>query len=94
MKTFGLLANASAQKPALILNSYLTTCQKVCHCRNRFFAAFGAGTNCQDQVTERKPSARSDDLAKLGISFHILAICSKSRSDAIRRCEYFFHRHR
>jgi hypothetical protein len=94
MRTFVLLANASAQKPSLILNSYLTACQKVRHCRDRFFAAFGAGTNCQDQVTERKPSARSDDLAKLGISFHILAVCFKSRSDAIHSCEYFFHRHR
>jgi hypothetical protein len=31
-------------------------------------------------------------LAKFAIPFHILAICSRSRSNATSRCEYFFHR--
>jgi hypothetical protein len=88
------LANASAQKASVIFNAYLTACQKVCDRRNRLRAALRAGTNCQDQITERKPSARFDDLAKLAISFHILPVCSQSRSNAMIPCEYFFHRHR
>jgi hypothetical protein len=65
--------------------------QKIRHCCNRFCAAARAGTNCQDQITERKPSAWSDDLAKLAISFHMLAISSLSRSDASVHCEYVVH---
>jgi hypothetical protein len=67
--------------------------QQIRHRRNRFRAAARAGTNCQDQITERQPSARSHDLPKLSISFHTLTISALSRSNAMSVCEYFFHRH-
>jgi hypothetical protein len=76
------------------LNAYLTARQKICDRRDRFCAASSAGTDCQDQITKRKPGARSDNLAKLAISFHILTIFVLSRSDATSHCEYFFYRHR
>jgi hypothetical protein len=88
MRTSGsCLTNARAQKTSVILNAYLTACQKIRYRGNRFFAASGAGTNCQDQITKGKATARFDNLAKFAISFHILPICSESRSDAIDRCE-------
>jgi hypothetical protein len=88
------LANAGAQETSVILYAYLAAGQEVRDGCHHLCAATRAGTNCQDQITERKPSARSDDLAKLAISFHMLAISTLSRSDAISHCEYFFHRHR
>jgi hypothetical protein len=68
------LANAGAQETSVILYAHLAAGQKIRHCCNRFCAAARAGTNCQDQIPKRKPSAWSDDLAKLTISFHMLAI--------------------
>jgi len=85
------LANAGAQQTSVILYAYLAAGQKIRDGCHHLCAATSAGTNCQDQITERKPSARSDDLAKLGISFHMLAVSSLSRSDASVRCEYVVH---
>ena len=85
------LAYARAQETPVILHTYLAAGQKIRHCCNRFCAAARAGTNCQDQITERKPSARFHDLAKLTISFHMLAISGLSRSSASVHCEYVFH---
>jgi hypothetical protein len=90
----GGLANAGAQEASVILHAYLAARQKVCDRCYRFFAALRAGTDCQDQITERQPSARSHDLAKLSISFHMLAIFGLSRSNAMVHCEYVFHRYR
>jgi hypothetical protein len=90
----GCLANAGAQETSVILYAYLAAGQKIRHCRNHFCAAARAGTNCQDQITERQPSARSHDLAKLAISFHRLTISALSRSNATSHCEYVFHRQR
>ena len=87
------LANPGAQETSVILDAYLTARQKVCDRGYRFCAAAGAGTNCQDQITERKPSARFNDLAKFAIPFHTLAIFALSKSNATIRCEYFLHRH-
>jgi hypothetical protein len=89
----GRLANAGAQEASVILYAYLTARQKVCDRRYRFCAASRAGTNCQNQITERKPGARFNDLAKFAISLHKSAIFALSRSNAMIRCEYFFHRH-
>ena len=88
-----VLANAGAQETPVILHAYLTACQKVCNRRNRFCAATGARTNCQDQIAERKSGARFDNLAKFAVPFHILSIFALSKSNATSRCEYFFHRH-
>ena len=88
-----VLANAGAQETPVILHAYLTACQKVCNRRNRFCAATGARTNCQDQIAERKSGARFDNLAKFAVPFHILFIFALSKSNATSRCEYFFHRH-
>ena len=88
---FGFLANAGAQEASVILYAYLATGQKVRDGCHHLCAATRAGTNCQDQITERRPSAWSDDLAKLAISFHMLAISTLSRSDASVDCEYVFH---
>ena len=85
------LANAGAQETSVILYAYLAAGQKIRHCRNHFCAAARAGTNCQDQITERQPSARSHDLAKLAISFHRLTSSALSRSNATSHCEYVFH---
>jgi len=70
------------------LHAYLTARQKVCDRRYRFCAALRARTNCQDQIPERKPTARFDDLAKFAISLHKLAIFGLSRFNAMSRCEY------
>jgi len=86
------LTNASAQETAVILYAYLAAGQKIRDGCHHFGAATRTGTNFQDQIPKRK-SALSDDLAKLAISFHMLAISALSRSNAMSRCEYFFHRH-
>src|SRR4029077_5933013 len=90
----GCLANAGAQETSVIFYAYLAAGQKIRHCCNRFCAAARAGTNCQDQISERQSGARSHDLAKLAISFHMLAIFGLSRSNAMIHCEYVFHRDR
>jgi len=72
----------------------LAAVQKVRDGCHHLCAATRAGTNCQDQITEGKPSARSDDLAKLAISFHMFVVSALSRSNAMSRSEYFFHRRR
>jgi hypothetical protein len=87
------LANAGAQETSVILHAHLTARQKICDRCYCFCAATSTGTNCQDQITERKPGARFNDLAKLAIPFHILAIFAPSKYNATSRCEYFFHRH-
>ncbi len=66
MKTSaGCLANAGAQEASVILHAHLAAGQKICDRCHRFFAALRARTDCQDQITQRKPSARSHDLSKL-----------------------------
>jgi len=87
------LANAGAQEPAIILYTYLTARQKIRDGCHHFGAATRTGTNCQDEIPKRKSAALSDNLAKLAISLHMLAISALSRSNAMSRCEYFFHRH-
>ena len=91
-ETVAGLANAGAQETSVILHTYLAARQKVCDRCHRFFAASRAGTDCQDQITERKPSAGFHDLAKLAIPFHMLTISALSRSNATSHCEYFLHR--
>jgi len=88
------LANAGAQEASVVVDAYLTASQKVSDRGNHLFAALRARADCQNQVTKRGPGARSDYLAKLSISFHMLAIFPLSRSNAISHCEYFFYRHR
>jgi hypothetical protein len=88
------LANAGAQEAPVILHAHLAAGQKVCDRCHCFFATSRAGTDCQYQIPERKPSTRSDNLAKFAISLHMLAISALSKSNAISRCEYFFHRRR
>jgi len=87
------LANAGAQEPAIILYTYLTARQKIRDGCHRFGAATRAGTNCQDEIPKRKSAAISDNLAKFAISLHMSTISALSRSNAMSRCEYFFHRH-
>jgi hypothetical protein len=48
------LANLSAQKPAVIFDFHLTAAEQIGHGGNRFAAAFGAGTNGENQITEGK----------------------------------------
>jgi hypothetical protein len=85
------LANAGAQKTSVILYAYLAAGQKIRDGCDHLCAAASAGTNRQDQITERKPSAWSDDLTKLAIPFHMLAISAMSRCDASSHCEYVVH---
>ena len=87
------LANAGAQETSVILYAYLAAGQEVRDGCHHLCAARRAGTNCQDEIPKRKSAALSDDLAKLAVSLHILAIPALSRSNAMSRCEYFFHRH-
>jgi hypothetical protein len=84
-------ANPGAQETSVILYAYLAAGQKIRDGRDHLCAAARAGTNCQDQITERKPSAWSDDLAKLAISFHMLAVSALSRCYASIHCEYLIH---
>jgi hypothetical protein len=90
--TISRLANAGAQEASVVVDAYLTASQKVSDRGNHLFAALRAGADCQNQVTERGPGARSNYLAKLPISFHTLAVSVPSRSNATSHCEYFFHR--
>src|SRR5262249_58567557 len=73
---------------------YLAAGQKIRDRCDHFCAAGSAGANCQDQITERQPSAGSDDLAKLAIPFHMLAVSVQSRCDASCHCEYVVHARR
>jgi hypothetical protein len=65
--------------------------QKISDGRYHLCAAARAGTNCQNQIPERKAATRSDDLAKLSITFHTLSVSVTSRCDAICHCEYVVH---
>src|SRR5207245_10897292 len=85
------VANAGAQEASVILYAYLTAIQKIGDGCHHLCTAARAGTNCQNQITEREPSARSDDLAKLAIPLHMLAVSPLSRCDASSGCEYVIH---
>src|SRR5262249_4487584 len=85
------LANAGAQETSLILYAYLPAGQKIGDGCHHLCAAARAGTNRQDQITEREPSAWSDNLAKLAISLHTLAVSAPSRCHASVHCEYVVH---
>jgi hypothetical protein len=69
----------------------LAAIQKIGDGCHHLCAAPRAGTNCQDQIPERKPRARSYDLAKLAISLHMLAVSPLSRCDASGGCDYVIH---
>jgi hypothetical protein len=86
-------ANTRTQETSVILYAYLATGQKVRNGCDHFSAAFRARVDCQDQIAQRKPAARPDDLANVVMSFHVLTISGLSRSDATGHCEYVFHRH-
>jgi hypothetical protein len=52
--TFPNLADLGAQKPAVIFDPYLTAAEQIGHGGDGFAAAFGAGTNGENQITEGK----------------------------------------
>lgn len=85
------LADAGAQETSIILNSYLAARQKVGDGCYHLSAATRAGTNCQNEIPERKSVTRSDDLPKLAITFHTLSVSVTSRCDARCHCEYVVH---
>lgn len=91
VRALARLANAGAQQTSVILYADLAAVQKIRDGCHHLCAATSARTDCQDQITERKPSARSDDLAQLGISFHMLTVSVLSRSGASVHCEYVIH---
>src|SRR4029077_5492315 len=76
---------------SVILYAYLTAIQKIGDGCHHLCAAARARTNCQNQITERESSARSDNLAKLAIPFHMLSVSALSRYDASGHCEYVVH---
>ena len=87
------LANPSAQEAAIVVYPYLTAGQKVGHCSDHFSAALSARADGKDQVSKRRSTARSNDLAKMSSSFHLFSV-TQSRCNAIPNCEYLFHRRR
>jgi hypothetical protein len=56
------LANAGPEEPAVVFNADAATGQKIGYCCNCLLRVLGAGTNCQDQVTEREFGAWLEDL--------------------------------
>jgi len=80
--------NACAQETSVVLQTHPAAGEKVRDCCDRLFAAARAGTYRQDEITQRKPSARLQDLA---ISFHIVPVSIRSNSNAISYCEYLIH---
>ena len=84
----GRSTNACAQETSVVLQTHPAAGEKVRDCRDRLFAAARAGTYRQDEITQRKPGARLQDLA---ISFHIVPVSICSNSNAISYCEYLLH---
>ena len=80
--------NACAQETSVVLQTHPAAGEKVRDCRDRLFAAARRGTYRQDEITQRKPGARLQDLA---ISFHIVPVSIRSNSNAISYCEYLIH---
>jgi hypothetical protein len=84
----GRSTEARAQKSSVILQTHPAASEKVRDCCDRLFAAARRGTYRQDEITQRKPGARLQDLA---ISFHIVPVSIRSNSNAINYCEYLIH---
>ena len=61
------LANASAGKAPIAFHPHLPTAKKVRHRGDGFFGIFSAGTDGDDEVTERKFRSSFQDLS---ILFH------------------------
>ena len=76
--------NACAQETSVILQTHPAAGEKVRDCCDRLLAAARGGTYRQDEITQRKPGARLQDLA---ISFHIVPVSIRSNSNAISSCE-------
>src|SRR5262245_49524637 len=73
------LAHAGAQETSVILYAHLAAGQKIGDRCDHLCAASRTRTHRQNQITKRKPSAWSDNLAKLTISFHKSFIPALSR---------------
>ena len=84
----GRSTNACAQETSVVLQTHPAAGEEVRDCRDRLFAAARRGTYRQDEITQRKPGARLQDLA---ISFHIVPVSIRSNSNAISYCEYLIH---
>jgi hypothetical protein len=84
----GRSTNACAQETSVVLQTHAAAGEKVRDCCDRLFAAARRGTYRQDEITQRKPGARLQDLA---ISFHIVPVSIRSNSNAISYCEYLIH---
>jgi hypothetical protein len=85
---FGGSTNACAQETSVILQTHPAAGEKVRDCCDRLFTAARRGTYRQDEITQRKPGARLQNLA---ISFHIVPVSIRSNSNAISFCEYLIH---
>ena len=85
------LANTDAQEAPIVLQTYLATGKKVRDGRDRLSVATSAGTDCQDQITQRQ-TRKFSRLQNLSISFHTIASISGSNSNTISICEYLIHK--
>ena len=85
------LTDASAQEPPVVLQTYLTAGEKVCHGRDRLSVAARTGADCQDKITQRE-TRKFSWLQNLPISFHTIASISGSNSNTIPICEYLIHK--
>jgi hypothetical protein len=88
LSNLGRSTNACAQETSVVLQTHPAAGEEVRDCRDRLFAAARRGTYRQDEITQRKPGARLQDLA---ISFHIVSVSIRSNSNAISSCEYLIH---
>jgi hypothetical protein len=88
---FGGLANASAQETSVVMQTDSTAGKKIGDRRHRFPVAIRAGTDCQDELAQGKPSARFEDLS---VSFHTISVSFESNCGAIFNSEYLVHKSR
>jgi len=84
-------ANASAHETPVVLDAHSAARKKIRDGCDRLLGTLGAGTDCQDEITQRKPRTR---LQYLLILLHSVPVLATSNSDAISRCEYLVHANR
>lgn len=77
------LADFSAKKPAVALHSHFAATEEISHGCDGFFGVLGAGTDGQNQITERKFWTGFEDQSVLLHNFFIF------RADIVPICSIF-----
>jgi hypothetical protein len=85
------LTNPSGQEPSFVLQTHPAAGEKISDRRDCLSVAARAGTDCQDQITQRQ-TRKFSWLQNLSISFHTIASVSGSNFNTIPICEYLIHK--